>query len=331
MRRLLRVLVWVAVLAALAAAGGAALLWYRYTEDGPLASAKTIVIGRGSNIDEIAIQLMEAGIVSSIYPFAVMTRIDGLGRGLKPGEYAFAARISPRGAAELLASGKTVVRKITIPEGLMTVQVLALFRQAEGLFGEVTNVPPEGSIMPATYDYSWGDDRGKLVDRAQRAMTALVNELWPKRAAGLPLANPAQAVTLASIVERETGKADERAHVAAVFVNRLKRNMRLQADPTVAYGVTGGKAPLDRPLSRADLENRNAWNTYAVDGLPPTPIANPGRAALAAVLNPAQSNDLYFVADGTGGHVFAETLADHNRNVARLRQIERDRAASPRP
>jgi UPF0755 protein len=289
------------------------------------------VVPRGAGVDEIAARLAESGVLASTYPFAIMTRLDGSGRSLKAGEYAFPARISPRGVAELLDSGKTVIRKVTIAEGLMTVQALALFRQAEGLVGDIVTVPAEGAILPATYDYTWGDDRGRIVERAVRGMSTVLADLWAKRAPGLPLATPEQAVVMASIVERETGKAEERPHVAAVFLNRLKRGMRLQADPTVAYGITGGKSVLDRPLSRADLDARTPWNTYAVDGLPPTPIANPGRASLAAVLNPAQSNDLYFVADGTGGHVFADNLADHNRNVARLRQIERDRATSPRP
>jgi UPF0755 protein len=331
MRRLLRALLSLIVVGAIVVVGGAASLWYQYGAPGPLAEPKNVVIPRGTGTSDIAEHLVEVGVLASPYPFAIITRVSGASRNLKFGEYAFTPGMSPREVAELLASGKTVMRRVTVAEGLMTVQAVALFRQAEGLVGEITTVPAEGAIMPATYDYSWGDDRARLLERAVRGMSAMVAELWPRRAPGSLLTTPEQAVVLASIVERETGKAEERPRVAAVFLNRLKRGMRLQADPTVAYGVTGGKSVLDRPLSRADLDARTAWNTYVITGLPPTPIANPGRASLVAVLNPAPGNDLYFVADGTGGHAFAETLDEHNRNVTRLRQIERDRASSPRP
>jgi UPF0755 protein len=191
--------------------------------------------------------------------------------------------------------------------------------------GDIDPLPPEGSLLPETYFYSWGDARARTVERAQRAMRETLAELWPKRAADLPFATVQEAVVLASIVERETAHADERGRVAGVFVNRLRQRMRLQADPTVAYGIDPA-GPLGRPLSRADLETRHAWNTYTNEGLPPTPIANPGRASIEATLNPQKTDELYFVADGDGRHVFARTLAEHNRNVARLREIERARA-----
>jgi UPF0755 protein len=183
-------------------------------------------------------------------------------------------------------------------------------------------------LLPDTYFYSWGDSRERMLARQRRAMADLLKELWEKRASGLPLKTPEEALVLASIVEKETGVAEERPRIAAVFINRLRRGMRLQADPTTIYGITQGKVLLDRPLTRADLEARNAWNTYVIDGLPPTPIAIAGRAALEAVLNPPTTEELYFVSDGSGRHVFAKTLAEHNRNVARLRQVERDRAGS---
>ncbi|MFO0295050.1 MAG: endolytic transglycosylase MltG, partial [Rhodospirillales bacterium] len=211
-----------------------------------------------------------------------------------------------------------------IPEGLTNRQVVQLVAKAEGLEGDI--VPrPEGTLMPDTWFYSWGDSRDRLVERQRQAMTRLLQELWRQRAPNLPLKSPQEALILASIVEKETAIPEERPRVAAVYINRLRRGMRLQADPTVVYGINDGAGPLDRPITRADLETPHAWNTYLIDGLPPTPIANPGRASIEAVLKPAQTDELYFVADGAGGHVFARTLADHNRNVERLRALERQR------
>ncbi len=194
---------------------------------------------------------------------------------------------------------------------------------AEGLSGETGPVPPEGSLLPETYHYSWNDDRAALVERMQTGMEVVLAELWPERAEGLPINTPEEAVILASIVEKETGVAEERPLVASVFVNRLKRGMRLQSDPTVVYGLTNGQRPLGRTLTFRDLDRPSPYNTYTNGGLPPGPIANPGRAALEAVLHPAESRYLYFVADGTGGHAFAKTLVEHNRNVAKWRKIQR--------
>ncbi len=321
-----------AIAALLAVIFGAASVWVlaeRYVRSGPSTADIQIVIPRGAGADDIANLLVDRGVLASPWPFLAGSRWDGTLPRFKAGEYLFAAGISPRAAGELLASGRTVQRRITFAEGLMSAQIVELLRAAEGFEGALDAVPPEGSLLPETYFYSWGEPRARAVERAQRAMRETLAELWEKRAPDLPLATPAEALVLASIVERETAHADERGRVAAVFVNRLRRKMRLQADPTVAYGVSPG-LPLGRPLSRADLETRHAWNTYAIDGLPPTPIANPGRAALAAVLNPPADDALYFVADGEGRHVFARTLPEHNRNVARLREIERARAAGQR-
>jgi UPF0755 protein len=258
--------------------------------------------------------------------FRVGAVVSGEASQLKAGEYAFTPGVSPQGAAAIIASGKTVVRRLTIAEGTTTAQAVALLGEAEGLEGEIASIPGEGELLPETYFYSWGDSRERLLQRQRRAMTEAIAELWPKRAPDLPLKTPQEALVMASIVEKETAVPEERPRIAAVFLNRLKRGMRLQADPTVIYGLTEGKSVLDRPLSRADLETHHAWNTYVVGGLPPTPIANPGRAALEAVLRPAETEDLYFVSDGTGRHVFARTLAEHNRNVQRLRQRERERS-----
>ncbi len=325
-RRLLWGLAGAVFIVAIAAAGAAWRLSTLYLAPGPSASDIQLVVPRGAGADEIARLLQVHGVLAHEWPFLAGTRWDGTAPRFKAGEYLFAAGISARAAGELLASGRTVQRRITFAEGLTSAQIAQLVRAADGLDGALEALPPEGSVLPETYFYSWGEARTRLLERAQRAMRDAVAELWDKRAAGLPFATPQEALVLASIVERETAHADERGLVASVFVNRLKRKMRLQADPTVAYGLSP-QGPLGRPLSRADLETRHAWNTYAIDGLPPTPIANPGRAAIAAVLDPPPGDYLYFVADGDGRHVFARTLPEHNRNVARLREIERARAA----
>jgi len=300
--------------------------WIRYTNPGPLTESRTVIIPRGSSVDDIAHQLWHAGILGDPYSFILGVRIDGNAPRLRSGEYAFAARVAARDVAGELASGRTVIRRLTVPEGLTTAQVLALIQTAEGLEGDIGPTPAEGALLPQTFFYTWGDSRRQVVARAERAMSETVAQLWANRAPNLPLRTPEEAVILASIVEKETALPAERPHVAGVFLNRLKQNMRLQADPTVIYGLTHGQGPLDRPLTHVDLEASNKWNTYTIDGLPPTPIDNPGRASLEAVLQPAETDDLYFVADGTGRHVFAKTLAEHNRNVARLRETERSRA-----
>jgi UPF0755 protein len=229
-----------------------------------------------------------------------------------------------------LVAGDVVLRQVTIPEGLTTAQVLDLLAGVDGLEGTISMPPSEGSLLPETYDYTLGDTREMLIERMRKGMDSLIAELWPKRAAELPLKSPEEAVILASIVEKETGIPAERPRVAAVFVNRLKRGMPLQSDPTVIYGLTRGKVAsvangegiLGRKLIRADLDLDNPYNTYRILGLPPGPIANPGRASLEAVLNPPATTELYFVADGTGGHAFASTLEEHNRNVARWRKLQ---------
>jgi UPF0755 protein len=304
----------------------AAVLFYLIAQidrPGPLAEAKNVVIPKGAGTFEIAEQLTRAGIVSNENLFAAATQAVGGGAPLKAGEYHFPAAISMRGAVELLQSGKTVVRRLTVPEGLTTAQILELLRTAEGLFGELPAKPAEGTLLPETYHYSWGDSRQMVLDRMRAGMKKAVDELWAKRDTALPLKSKDEAVTLASIVERETGVSAERARVAAVFVNRLRQGMKLQSDPTVIYGLSNGQGTLDHPLTKADLAAKHPYNTYVIDGLPPGPIANPGLASLEAVMRPADSDDLYFVADGTGGHAFAKTLSEHNKNVARWRKIEK--------
>lgn len=303
--------------------------WSRYTQPGPLAESRTVIVPRGAGVVEIANLLWRAGVLADPYSFQLGVHIDDAAGRLRSGEYAFSAGVSPHEAATKLASGQTVVRRLTVAEGLTTSQALTLIRDADGLEGDIGEAPGEGEILPETFFYSWGDSRRQMVARGRRAMTELVASLWAARPADTPLKSANEFVTLASIVEKETALSEERPRVAAVFLNRLRRGMRLQADPTVVYGLSEGRGGIDRPLSRADLERATPWNTYVIAGLPPTPIANPGRASLQAVVNPVDSDELYFVATGAGGHVFARTLAEQNQNVARLRNLEHQRAAPP--
>ena len=266
------------------------------------------------------------GFLSDEDLFRAAARIDGLAPALRAGEFEVPARASFRSVIGVLMDGKPLLRFVTVPEGRTTSHALALVEAAPMLEGTVTVAPEEGDLLPETYAYERGEARDAVVRRMMTAHDEALAELWAGRADDLPVETPEEAVVLASIVEKETGVASERPRVAAVFVNRLRRGMRLQSDPTIIYGLTGGE-PLGRGIRQSELRRETPYNTYVIDGLPPTPIANPGRASLAAVLNPAETDDLYFVADGTGGHVFAESLAQHNRNVAQWRRIERERSA----
>jgi UPF0755 protein len=320
-----------AVFVILAIAAGALTQWarLRFEAPGPLAEPATLVIAKGSGVAVIADSLAAARVVRSRWDLVVAARLADAGHALKAGEYAFAAGISLKDVLDLLRSGRTVVHRLTVPEGLTAAQVLVLLQAEPALAGDPGALPPEGSLLPETYYFSRGDTRAELIARMTEAMARTVADLWARRSPDLPLADPAQAVTLASIVEKETGIAAERPRIAGVFMNRLKAGMKLQSDPTIIYALTGGKGPLDRPLTRADWQLASPYNTYVVDGLPPGPIANPGRDSLAAVMTPEATDFLYFVADGSGGHAFSASLADHNRNVAHWRAVQKAPGSEP--
>jgi UPF0755 protein len=296
-----------------------------YIAPGPLAANKIYEIPKGLGAPEIGEALAKEGIISDANLFAGAALLTGKRGRLKAGEYEFQKQASIEDVLNLIASGKAITYKLTIPEGWTTHQALERIKANEILTGELTATPPEGGILPDTYVFKRGKTRDEIVAEMAAMRDKVVDELWRTRAPELPVASKDEALTLASIVEKETAVPEERPRIAGVFVNRLKKGMRLQSDPTIIYGITMGQGKLDRPLSRKDIDTKTAYNTYQIDGLPPGPIANPGRAALEAVLNPAPTDALYFVADGTGGHAFAATLEEHNANVVKWREIEKNR------
>ncbi len=295
----------------------------RFERPGPLVAESTIDIPRGEGLKAIAASLHRARVIDDPLIFRLAARIMRTTRDLQAGEYRFPAGVTMRGALEILTEGRTVIRRVTLPEGLTSAEAMAVLAAAEGLDGGLGPTPAEGTLLPETYYFAKGDSQAEVLARAQRALDDVLAELWPERAAGLPLAGPRDAIILASIVEKESGLEAERPLIASVFINRLNKRMRLQSDPTVVYDLTAGRGPLGRLLTHADLQRPGPYNTYRNYGLPPGPIANPGRAAIEAALNPALTAYLYFVADGSGGHAFAETLGEHTRNVARWRRTQR--------
>ena len=311
---------------AAAALGGALWVDQRLHAPGPLAAETAVIAERGAGLSQIANQLAIAGVIRSPRDLQIYARWRGAAGDLKAGEYLFTPGVSLARVLDKLVAGEVLLRRLTIAEGLTTKQALAIIRDAEALTGPITEPVAEGALLPETYTFIRGDTRDSKIRAMKAAMDETLAELWPQRQPNLPLNSAQEAVILASIVEKETGIDGERGRVAAVFLNRLRRGMRLQSDPTIIYGLTQGESfDLGRRIRRSELDTDAPYNTYAIDGLTPTPIANPGRAAIEAVLNPPQTDELYFVADGAGGHAFARTLAEHNANVAKWRQVQRER------
>lgn len=301
----------------------------RFEAPGPLAEDKMVNIPRGLGIRDIADLLQREGVIDQ--PYVFMGGVIALkARGeLKYGEYQFTKNSSVADVVDTITEGKVIQHAVTVPEGLTSEQIVARLLENDGLAGQIKEIPREGTLLPETYRFTRGMTREQIIQRMQQAHRRVLQEVWERRMQDLPVKTPEQLVTLASIVEKETGRPDERTRVAAVFVNRLKSRMRLQSDPTIIYGLTGGKGSLGRPILRSEIEQPTPYNTYVVDGLPPGPIANPGRASLEAAANPARTKELYFVADGTGGHVFSENYTEHQKNVARLRGIEHGTISPP--
>jgi len=319
-------LILIAVLIAGAVLGAA---WWEeryFAQAGPSPSLQTLIITPGSGLNAIAGALARAGVVDNAVLFRLGVLRRGHGAQLKAGEYAFPAHVSEAQIMDMLIAHRVVGHRITIAEGLTSDAAVALIKADPVLTGDVP-VVPEGSLLPETYIFERGTTRAELLQRMHQAQEKLVAQLWSKRTQGLPYANVEDALKLASIVEKETAIAAERPHVAAVFINRLNRGVKLESDPTIIYGLTKG-VPLGHALRQSELATPNPFSTYQITGLPPTPICNPGRNAIAAVLNPDNSDDLYFVADGSGGHVFARTMAEHIKNVVQWRKIHQSQQAA---
>jgi len=310
---------------------GASALFYfgkmQFDGQGPLTAETTFLVKRGAGIAEVSNSLENREIVSDARIFRYGMRTLGHENDLKAGEYAIPAGASMRDVMNILISGKSIMYPLTIPEGLTVKQIFDRISADPTLVGDMPkDMPPEGSLFTDTLNFTRGTTRSEIIDRMVASQKKLVDEAWAKRNSDLPVKDKNEFVTLASIVEKETGIASERPHVASVFVNRLKKGMRIQSDPTIIYGLFGGAGkPSDRPIFKSDIEKPTPYNTYVINGLPPTPIANPGKAALEAVANPLDTEDLYFVADGTGGHVFSKTLQEHNANVRKWRSVEQQK------
>jgi UPF0755 protein len=291
---------------------------------GPLQDEKVVNIPTRAGMADIADTLQREGVIDNNRWAFIGAVIALKARSeLKPGEYAFQKNASLRSVIATMVDGKVVQHSVTIPEGLTSEQIVARLSENDIFAGSINEIPREGTLLPETYKFPRGTTRDQVIGRMQQAQKRLVAEVWEHRNPDIPVKTPEQLVTLASIIEKETGKADERSRVAAVYVNRLRQKMKLQSDPTIIYGLVGGKGTLGRPIKRSEITQPSPYNTYVVDGLPPGPIANPGRASLEAAANPARTRDLFFVADGTGGHSFTETYDQHQKNVAKLRAMEK--------
>lgn len=296
----------------------------RIKAPGPHEDPVEIQVAKGARLGQVSEELAEKGVISSDFLFRLAARYSGADRALKFGDYEIPARANMEEILALLSEGSNLRYRITIPEGMTVAAAVERLMADERLSGEVSELPREGSLFPDTWEIQRGEDRSAIITRMQARMNQILDEAWADRDPDSPLKSREELLILASIIEKEA-RPEEHGKVASVFINRLRRGMRLQTDPTVIYGITEGKAPLDRGLTRSDLRQRTPYNTYIIAGLPPTAISNPSEASIRAAARPEETPYLYFVADGTGGHAFAETLEEHNRNVAAWRRIERER------
>ena len=312
------------VLVVLCLSGGSVFSFYSLLyEQSDVSESTVVLVEKGENLNQIARRLKKENLLNSIAIFKIAARLSGKSTRLKAGEYRIPAHASAKEILDILVSGQTVVRRVTIPEGKTSKQIFDLLMQTPGLFGELPIPPPNGTLLPETYVFSYGLPREVILERMQSGMTKTIEELWPLRNSDLPYTTKEEALVLASIVEKETSIPAERPRIAGVFVNRLRRGMRLQTDPTVIYAITDGTMELKRRLTHKDLRTDHPFNTYMNKGLPPAPICNPGREAIQAVLQPQKTDEIYFVADGTGGHVFSKTFEEHKRNIANWKRSRR--------
>jgi UPF0755 protein len=323
------------LLIGLVAGGGLVLGKQKFEAPGPLAKEKVVNIPRNLGVRDIAELLMREGVIEQPWVFIGGVLALKAKEDLKFGEYQFVKQASVRDVVETLTEGKVVQHQLTVPEGLTSEQIVARLVETDILAGNISEIPREGTLLPETYRFTRGTPREQVIQRMQHAQRRVLQEIWERRSPDLPVTTPEQLVVLASIVEKETGKPEERTRVAAVFVNRLKQKMKLESDPTIIYGLVGGKGTLGRPIQANEIRQPSPYNTYVIEGLPPGPIANPGRAALEATANPARTKELFFVADGTGGHSFSDSYDQHQKSVARLRALERgenpNQIANPAP
>lgn len=313
------------IVALVAAAGVVFWGMQKWEAAGPLQAPTRFVVTSGASLNSASAALEREGVITNASIFRIGARYKDAATALKAGEYEIPPAASMQEVLDIIVSGKAIQYKITIAEGLTSWEIVEALKASDLLTGEIDEIPAEGSLAPDTYFFGREENRNTIIRRMQAAQTRILDQAWEARAPGLPLDSKQEALTLASIVEKETGVASERDIVAGVFINRLNRRMRLQSDPTIIYGITNGQGPLGRGIRRSEIDKPTPYNTYVIDRLPPGPIANPGRDAIQAVLNPAETSAIYFVADGTGGHAFAETLREHNSNVAAWRKIERTR------
>ncbi len=323
---LLNAFLTILVLGILVAGGILFLGTQRYYAEGPMAEDRVFLVEQGIGLGAVANRLATANMIADRWVFQFGAMLQRKQSSIRAGEYNIAAKASMAEIMLEITEGKAITYSVTIPEGLTSWEAVQRINAASNLIGEITEIPPEGTLLPDTYSFERGSDRQAIIDRMSEAFQVQIAEIWASRAPDLPLTSAEEMVILASIVEKETGIGAERAGVAGVFINRLNIGMRLQSDPTIIYGITNGQGSLGRGLRRSEIDEKTPYNTYQIDRLPPGPITNPGVAAMRAVVNPADIEALFFVADGTGGHAFANTYAEHQVNVARWRAIERERA-----
>lgn len=311
--------------------GGSMFSFYSLLyEQNDIPEATIILVEKGDNLSKIARRLKQDDLLNSVSVFKAAARLSGKSTHLKAGEYRIPAHASAKEILDILVSGQTTVRRVTIPEGKTSRQIFDILDQTPGLFGDLPEPPPNGSLLPETYVFSYGMPRKVIVDRMLSGMRKTIDELWTDRDDDLPYTTKEEALVLASIIEKETSVGSERPRIAGVFINRLRKGMRLQTDPTVIYAVTNGTMELRRRLTHSDLQTPHPFNTYRNKGLPPAPICNPGRESIQAVLKPQKTNEIYFVADGTGGHVFARSFDEHRRNILNWKKVRRQKRLAAR-